>query len=235
MAEHNSGNGSNVGIHSNTPKLEKLPRPSFQLEVTQAEWAFKLSKWQAYNIAHSPVSEVTKVQQLRAACDDDLLRRIYDGGDLAGLNTEALLIAQIKKLAVRVVHKTLHRQNLWAMTQSPEESIRAFVSRLVGTAELCDLLITCSKAGCNQKTSYRDEVVLQALLRGMHDKDIRTRVLSRSQTDELKGLSAIVDYIAAEEASSASFSSMSNVHTLAGTKSTYKQQASQRPILVIPL
>ena len=228
MAEHNSGNGSNVGIHSNTPKLEKLPRTSFQLEMTQAEWAFKLSKWQAY-IAQSLVSEVTKVQPLRPACDDDLLRRIYDGGDLAGLNTEALLIAQIKKLAVRVVHKTLHRQNLWAMTQSPEESIRAFVSRLVGTAELCDLLITCSKAGCNQKTSYRDEVVLQALLRGMHDKDIRTRVLSRSQTDELKGLSAIVDYIAAEEASSASFSSMSNVHTLAGTKSTYKQQASQRP------
>ena len=69
-------------------------------------------------------------------------------------------------------------------------------------------------------------MVLQALLRGMHDKDIRTRVLSRSQNDELKGLSAIVDYIAAEEASSASFSSMSSVHTLAGTKSTYKQQNS---------
>ena len=64
--------------------------------------------------------------------------------------------------------------------------------------------------------------MLQALLSGMHDKDIRT------QNDELKGLAAIVDYIAAEEASTASFSSMSTVHTLAGTKSAYKQQTSQR-------
>ena len=79
-----------------------------------------------------------------------------------------------------------------------------------------------------KKTSYRDEVVLQALLRGMHDKDIRTRVLSRTQNDELKSLAAIVDYIAAEEASTASFSYMSTVHTLAGTKSAYKQQTSQR-------
>ena len=222
LAEHSTG----AAHASNTPKLEKLPRPSFQLEMTQAEWAFKLSQWQAY-IAQSVVSEPIKVQQLRAACDDDLLRRIYDAGDLAGMNTEALL-AQIKQLAVKVFHKTLHLQNLWSMSQSPEEPIRAYASRLIGTAELCDLLITCSKVGCNQQTSYRDEMVLQALLRGMHYKDIRTRVLSRSQNDELKGLSAIVDYITAEEASSASLSSISSVHTLAGTKSTYKQQNSPR-------
>ena len=107
-----------------------------------------------------------------------------------------------------------------------KHSIRAFVSRLVGTAELCDLLVTCSRAGCNQKTSYRDEVVIQALLRGMHDVDIRTRVLSRTQNEELQGLSAIMDYIAAEEASSASFSNMVS-HTLAGQKSSYKKQNSQ--------
>ena len=54
------------------------------------------------------------------------------------------------------------------------------------------------------KTSCRDEVVIQAILRGMHNVDIRTRVLSE-QNEELQGLSAIVDYIAAEEASSISF------------------------------
>ena len=49
--------------------------------------------------------------------------------------------------------------------------------------------------------------MIQALLRGMHNVDIRTRVLSE-QNEELQGLSAIVDYIAAEEASSISFSKM---------------------------
>ena len=226
IAEH-GGASTSSSMGSTAPRLEKLPRPSFQLEMSQAEWAFKHSQWTAY-ISQSPVSESVKVQQLRAACEDDLLRRVYDAGDLASMNTEVLLLAQIKKIAVRVVHKTLHLQNLWGMTQSPDESVRAFVSRLIGTAELCDLFVQCSRAGCNQKTSFRDQVVMQALLRGMHDADIRTRVLSRTQNDELQGLSAVVDYIAAEEASTASFSCMSPTNTIALQKSSYKKQNSQQ-------
>ena len=195
--------------------------------MSQAEWAFKRSQWDAY-ISQTTVSEQVKVQQLRAACDDDLLRRVYDAGDLASLDTEALLLGQVKKIAVRVVHKTRHLQNMWAMVQSPEESIRAFASRLVGTAELCDMFVTCSKVGCNQKTSYRDNVVMQALLRGMHDGDIRTRVLSRNQNEELKTLPEVVDYIAAEEASSASFSGMSPSTTIAGARSSYKKLQTSR-------
>ena len=70
-------------------------------------------------------------------------------------------------------------------------------------------------------------MVIQALLRGMHDTDIRTRVLSRTQNEELKGLTDIVDYIAAEEASSASFSNMSP-QIIAGQKSSYKKQNSHQ-------
>ena len=93
----------------------------------------------------------------------------------------------------------------------------------MGTAELCDLTVICSLATCTQKTSYRDQVVMQALLKGMHDKDIRTRVLSRTQNSELKELSEVVDYIAAEEASSASFSTLNESNTIAA-HSTYRQQ-----------
>ena len=225
IAEHGGSPSQQASNSSNAPRLEKLPRPSFSLDMTQNEWAFKRSQWEAY-ISQTPVAETVKVQQLRAACEDDLLRRVYDTGDLSSMNTEALLLAQIKKIGVKVVHKTLHLQNLWLMKQSPEESIRAFSSRLVGTAELCDLFVTCSRVGCDQKTSYRDEVVMQALLRGMHDVEIRTRVLSRTQNNELGGLAAVVDYIAAEEASSASFSSINSAHTLGGQKSSYKKQTS---------
>ena len=212
---------------SNNTKLERLPRPSFDLDMSQAEWLFTLSQWQAY-ISQSVVSEQVKVQQLKAACEGRLLRRVYDAGDFETLTTEALLLDQMKRIAVRVVHKTLHLQNMWAMSQGPEETIRAYCSRLVGTAELCDLTVTCSLSTCTQKTSYRDQVVMQALLRGMHDKDIRTRVLSRTQNSELKELSAVVDYIAAEEASSASFSALSESSTIAG-QSTYRQQHQNNP------
>ena len=114
------------------------------------------------------------------------------------------------------------------MSQSPDEPIRAFCSRLVGTAELCDLNITCAKVGCDEKTSYRDQVVLQALLKGMHDRDIRTRVLSRTQNNELLALSQVVDYVAAEEASSASFTELNNPHIAAATKSSYVRNKNER-------
>ena len=207
-----------------TTKLERLPRPSFDLDMSQSEWMFTLSQWDAY-ISQSRVSEEVKVQQLKAACEGRLLRRVYDAGDFETLTTEPLLLAQIKRIAVRVVHKTLHLQNMWTMVQGPEERIRAYCSRLVGTAELCDLTVICSLDTCTQKTSYRDQVVMQALLRGMHDKDIRTRVLSRTQNSELKELPEVVDYIAAEEASSASFSALSDTNTIAA-QSSYRQQQS---------
>ena len=74
---------------------------------------------------------------------------------------------------------------------------------------------------------------MQALLKGMHDTDIRTRVLSRTQNSELVTLLEVTDYIAAEEASSASFSSLATPHTIAGGKSSYKKQL-QHPELTLP-
>ena len=226
-AAHNIAPVAGQGTAS-TPRLEKHPQPSFSLDMSQAEWSFKEAQWSAY-INQSTVRKEVKVQQLQAACDQDLLRRVYDAGGLEALNTEGLLMAQLKKLAVKMVHKTLHMQNMWSMTQSPEEPIRAFCSRLVGTAELCDFTMTCSLATCTQKNSYRDRMVMQALLKGMHDSDIRTRVLSRTQNDELKDLTDIVDYIAAEEASSASFATLSNPHTIAANRSTYNKLKHTKP------
>ena len=69
-------------------------RPTFTLDMTQAEWAFKESQWVAY-IGLSAVSDQVKVQQLKAACEESLLCRVYDAGGLDSLN----LLSQSKKLA----------------------------------------------------------------------------------------------------------------------------------------
>ena len=112
---------------------------------------------------HSPASDIQKVQQLRAACDKDLLQRVYDCGTFSSLNTVDLL------LAVITVHKTIHMVHLWKMVQESSESIRAFAARITSKADLCDLVVPCTKEGCNAKVPYCDEVVLQVLLQGMCD------------------------------------------------------------------
>ena len=65
---------------------------------------------------------------------------------------------------------------------------------------------------------------MQLLLKGMHDVDICKRVLCRTENNELLDLMDTVDYIAAEEASSASFNTLLQPHTIVAGKSTYARQ-----------
>ena len=88
---------------------------------------------------------------------------------------------------------------LWKMTQEPSESVRAFSARITGKADLCEMMVTCPKQQCNTKASYRDEVVLQVLLQGMSDQDIRARTLIQTAAGKLTKLSEVIEYVAAEE------------------------------------
>ena len=82
-----------------TIKLERLPRPVFSLNMTEATWQFKVIEWQSY-IGQAPTTSENKLLQLRAACDDELRQRIYDSGDYMGLNTESKFLERMKNLAL---------------------------------------------------------------------------------------------------------------------------------------
>ena len=88
-------------------KLESLPRPQFTLNMTESKWQFVNMQWDAY-IDQTPGSDDQKVQQLPAACDKDLLQRLYDCGSFASLTPVQLLLDKMKELAVINVHKTIH-------------------------------------------------------------------------------------------------------------------------------
>ena len=94
---------------------------------------------------------------------------------------------------------SVHLMNLWRMSQEPDESIRSFVARVTSTADMCGMNIRCTADGCNQVISYRDNVVQQIIIHGLHDNDIRICVLCRNTAGELTTLPKLIDYIAAEE------------------------------------
>ena len=143
------------------------------------------------------VSEDVKLMQMQAACSEDLRQRIFDSGSYIQLNTPELFLAKMKDLAVITVHRSVHLRNLWKMLQQPDEQIRAFVARLTSTADMCGMTVTCK---CGEGVSYRDHVIMQLVIHGMRDSDIRVRVLSRNTNGELTELAKLVDYIHAEEA-----------------------------------
>ena len=67
------GGGGGQGHVSHKARLESLPRPKFSLNMTEGQWQFTNMHWTAY-IAQTPASDSQKVEQLRAACDKDLLQ-----------------------------------------------------------------------------------------------------------------------------------------------------------------
>ena len=211
-----------------TAKLERLPRPTFSLNMTEASWEFKLIEWRSY-IGQVVTAPDGKLHQLRAACDEELRQRVYDSGDYGGLDTEDKFLARMKELAVIKIHKSVHLMNLYRMVQGSDETIRAFVARVNGTADMCGMTVKCPKADCDTDVSYRDEVVQQVVIHGMSNMDIKQRVLSRSGSGELDTLAKLVEYISAEEsAMSETVSLSSSSSSLSRIKqSTYKSGRSQ--------
>ena len=165
-------------------KLEKLPRPVFSLNMTEADWEYKEIDWNSY-IEQTQCSDNAKLLQLRAACDETLRQRVCDSGGWT-LNTVPLLLARIKELAVVKIHKSRHLANLYNIVQQSDEPVRAFVARLTGTADMCGMQVRCPD--CQQNVSYRDEVVKQMIIHGLSNSEIKQRVLSRTGNDELPTL-----------------------------------------------
>ena len=210
------------------PRLERLPRPVFSLNMSEAAWQFKVIEWNSY-IGQTVCSPDRQLMQLRAACDEELRQRVYDTGDYGGLNTVATFLARMKELAVVKIHESVHLMNLYQMAQDSDEAIRAFVARVTGTADMCGMTLTCPREGCGTNVSYRDEVVKQVVIHGMRNMEIKQRVLSRSGTGELKTLAELVTYISAEESAmsetlrlSAPDSDISRIR-----QSSYKSNKSQ--------
>ena len=161
QAVHGGGGGQNLPPSSS--RLEKLPRPSFTLKMTESQWSFTKIQWDNY-IQQSVVSPAVQLMQLQAACDEPLRQRIFDTGTYSSLSTVVLFLAKMKELAVIIVHKSIHMMNLWKMTQQSDEPIRAFAARLTATADMCGMVITCPNLACAQEVIFRDKVVHQMLI-----------------------------------------------------------------------
>ena len=110
---------------------------------------------------------------------------MYDYGDFDSLQSIDAFLQRMKEISVKTIHKTIHMLNMWNLVQMSDENIKAFLARIISIADLCDMFVTCVAENCDTKTSFRDQVVQQVLLKGMINQDIRQRVLIRTKNGEL--------------------------------------------------
>ena len=85
------------------------------------------------------------------------------------------------------------------MKQQDGETVKAFSARVKGTASNCNLTKTCFKTGCTQTNSFLEETCYHVVMSGISDIDLNEKVLTQAMLGNVKDLSSLLNYVAAEE------------------------------------
>ena len=127
------------------------------------------------------------------------------------------LPAWIKDIAVKGVHKEVHRNQFVRLTQKQGQSINAYYGCLKAEASLCDFRIaapsTCADEHCTcanhgVQVDYTDDMVATQLVAGVYNSDHQVKVLSESAA--LASLDAKFKRLVVLEKSETSLSSLTN-------------------------
>ena len=192
-------------IHQNTvhstrpdaaPKTEKPKRPTVTTGMSEAEWEFFIHRWERYT-RQTKLSGPTLIDELWATLDIDLERLAFH--DNLNASSQEELLASIKRLAVTVLHPSLHIVALHDMKQGENESTKMFSARVKGVANNCELKKKCTKAGCREMISFVDETCYHVVLAGLNDADLREKVLTQAMLGTVKDLATLLSYTTAEE------------------------------------
>ena len=91
---------------------------------------------------------VQLMQQMISLQQENIDLRRGVGAESLNTSTEQELLQHIKSVAVKGLHKEIHRHTFHGMYQSEGESITHYLARLKAQAKFCDFLVTCSSTTC---------------------------------------------------------------------------------------
>ena len=101
------------------------------------------------------------------------------------LNTamEEHLLQQVRLVAVKGLHKEVHRQNFYSMRQKEGESITHFLARLRAQAKFCEFTVSCpNKVNCGRQVNYSGDMVAGQMIAGLVNMEHQNRVLAEAAT-----------------------------------------------------
>ena len=203
-------------------KVEQRPRPRLSLNTSEHDFRFFASEWEDYKAA-TGLTGARILTELWSCMTDDLRHLAFDQGGRDNLTTEALMIAAMKELAVTELHSAMHTVSLHEAKQLAGETTRAFAARVKGIASNCSLSKTCPTAGCGTVVSFSEETVLNVVMAGLHDPDIRERALTAAYMKRIANLKQLVEFCSAEEATK-----LCNSSSIGAVRSSYKKEANNR-------
>ena len=117
-------------VHPQTSKVDKRSRPEVTQDMSEHNFRFFESEWNLYKRA-TGIQGQTLVDELWSCMSSDLKKLAFDQGSIDSLNTEDLMMARIKSLAVAVLHTAIHTVHLHEAKQISDETTKAFATQAV--------------------------------------------------------------------------------------------------------
>ena len=106
------------------------------------------------------------------------------------------------------------------MQQDRDEPVWSFCARLRGQPNVCKYTLTC--LGCNKDINYTNQIVMDCVVRGITDDDIRLDVLGNNNED--LDLDETVALIESKESGKRSIARLTSSQNTEVVKSTYLKQ-----------
>ena len=159
--ENNELRRNMSGASNFSSNAKKPHRPIIEQDSMDNDWALFTDSWQFYKdmCRLRDISEIRN--ELRSSCSSDvnkLLFNLISSDRLSASETE--LLTFIKSVAVKGMHKEVHRQTFHSMRQSEGESITHFLARLKSQANFCSFQVQCPNTpDCNQNVSYSEDMI----------------------------------------------------------------------------
>ena len=188
-------------------KSVKPSRPTIDIDTSEGEWSVFEDQWARFK-RMANLTDIDGIRDnLRQCCSVQLNKRLFDVKGAATLNAaaEADLLVWIKEIAVKGMHKEVHRTQFVHCKQKQGECLNSYHGRLKAESKLCDFRIpapaTCSENTCTcpnhgMQISYQDDMVATQLVAGLYNSEHQAKVLSESATlvtleDKLKRLAVL--------------------------------------------
>ena len=163
------------------PKLAKFAKITvITADCSDNKWIVFTDAWCRYKEMSGLVDPDAIRHELRATCDPAVNEMLFNfvGPDVLNVASEEQLLAHIKSVAVKTVHREVYRQQFFSMRQSENESITRFISRLNSQAMLCDFAKQCDCGANTCTTSYSEDVIMSQTITGLYSSSHQTKILS---------------------------------------------------------
>ena len=168
--------------------------------MSEADWEFFDHRWKRY-VRQTKLTGQNLMDELWATLDVELERLAFHDNIVATNETE--LLKEIKKLAVTILHPSVHIVALHEAKQDSDEPTKLFSARIKGIASNCNLRKKCSKLGCTESVSFVDETCYHVVMAGLSEPELKEKVLTQAMLGTVKDLPTLLAFANAEESARA--------------------------------